>query len=1013
MIAGLSHPDDSVLHRQWLGSMTASGDPTNGDTYSAGISMGPFTLTRLQQDTLNDKLQILQVNDLRMDFLTSQWPSPWLQVSPLMLGDPNAQLCAVDIIVGSIQITEQLEFIRELMERVPSEPFPDRRARLPSILSPVPRIIFGLRTAELSARLISVSEDVPFALDIQTDGLVLSFDSIYHSLVDSSLDLDHFGVRLDFNIHGSLDPLFVSVCSNPTIRERHQQSKQHSPDRDPVCATVLSMEAIQLRGNGNALGDVVDGPFSAVTIDVSSIFSDIHCSIEAISIELWQPDVIKALSHTITNINGRRPKDSSHESYLLDSLPFGVAASLSVGRVMVFITSPELAPDDELNIFRGVACHTGFSLSYCAIHTKHARRIQSVLNRAQRRLQLLLPAEQIAKAVSASNAPSTTTDRVFFQVVFWDLALRDAISTAFAADDPYGTGDTDEYLRSHEWLHVGAAEAEIILSGQRTNGQALLGSKDSCLIHATAGNIRATLHLAQVYNLLLASRTLKSIIPTKTSRENDISIQHLSTLSVECRVTIKKIQVLWTFPIRSKLFMRATNVHCSFSSGTDIVVQWDDILLAVNVVVRRDETPKEQWEELVRLHRWQVNIRRQLKPTRFLLLGNGGRLQIPFDYVLADLILDFNVTLKSIRHLITMVSDGRFRQPSSPSVEGPKHMPHIDIRLRCLTLEAMDEDLEANLGLIWRASADAARVRTERETAFQAKVATILQTMPSSAVTEDLLSDYQFSPNHTVSIAEARERLDHVHSVSWKSAFAKAKSQQESRETASSERCVGTLKRPRPLERDIVAVNTPRSSPPMCRLLLDNMMLSLSPPSFPLDRIPDFLFVEGNGLPRDTEFTLLIPVHVKLASSSLRLSFRDYPVPLLNVPPSSTKAANVFHFEGDVVIAEEVGTSRSVQWIDCAIVAPHSGVHGASSLSIQIPKTIMPVKVYAQPNIKVTTDGVTDFAWGVSYSPATQDFMRIIDTLSHAPRDSSPAIGFWDKVRDAVKSNFDNSLMLL
>ena len=73
-------------------------------------------------------------------------------------------------------------------------------------------------------------------------------------------------------------------------------------------------------------------------------------------------------------------------------------------------------------------------------------------------------------------------------------------------------------------------------------------------------------------------------------------------------------------------------------------------------------------------------------------------------------------------------------------------------------------------------------------------------------------------------------------------------------------------------------------------------------------------------------------------------------------------------------------------------------MYGASRLAVHIPKTIMPVKSYARPTICVMTDGITDFSWGVSYGPATQDLMRVIDTLSHAPRDSSPAIGFWDKV---------------
>ena len=99
--------------------------------------------------------------------------------------------------------------------------------------------------------------------------------------------------------------------------------------------------------------------------------------------------------------------------------------------------------------------------------------------------------------------------------------------------------------------------------------------------------------------------------------------------------------------------------------------------------------------------------------------------------------------------------------------------------------------------------------------------------------------------------------------------------------------------------------------------------------------------------------------------------------------------------------------NTTVEWVDCAIVRPHSGLHGASPLYLAVPKTLMPVKTYAHPNIHVNTDGITDFAWGVSYGPVTQDIMRVVDTLSHAPRDSSPAIGFWDKVRMIFSSSAD------
>ena len=74
-------------------------------------------------------------------------------------------------------------------------------------------------------------------------------------------------------------------------------------------------------------------------------------------------------------------------------------------------------------------------------------------------------------------------------------------------------------------------------------------------------------------------------------------------------------------------------------------------------------------------------------------------------------------------------------------------------------------------------------------------------------------------------------------------------------------------------------------------------------------------------------------------------------------------------------------------------------IHGAKPMWIAVPKTMMPVKSYANPMIHIAARDVTSFAWGVSYGAATQDLTRVLETLSTAPRDSSPHLGFWDKVR--------------
>ena len=112
---------------------------------------------------------------------------------------------------------------------------------------------------------------------------------------------------------------------------------------------------------------------------------------------------------------------------------------------------------------------------------------------------------------------------------------------------------------------------------------------------------------------------------------------------------------------------------------------------------------------------------------------------------------------------------------------------------------------------------------------------------------------------------------------------------------------------------------------------------------------------------------------------------------------------NGWELDTPFIIAEELiaeNMDDTLLMVPTLIVPEDCGAKGASAFTVQVAKTIMPVKTYANPSIHVYSDDVTDFAWGLSYGPVTQDIMRVVDTLSHAPRDSSPPIGFWDKVSE-------------
>lgn len=259
--------------------------------------------------------------------------------------------------------------------------------------------------------------------------------------------------------------------------------------------------------------------------------------------------------------------------------------------------------------------------------------------------------------------------------------------------------------------------------------------------------------------------------------------------------------------------------------------------------------------------------------------------------------------------------------------------------------------------------------------------------------------EYQFNSKHSVSIEEARRRLDDVHALDWSLRLEQAKEQRDKAENFVLHKLFGTSVPTSPdALSEVMVIPQPSSDAPLLRATLENLCLTISPPSFAIDQLPEVMHTLGSGLPRDTQFSLLVPLHIHFTVSSMTASLRNYPIPLLHIPQQAEPSQISWTFDTDLIVAEEMGTDMSVDWIRCPVIEPHHSIHGEMPFSILVPKTIMPVKTYATPIIKIATPEATTFSWGVSYGPAMQDVMRILDTLSSSPRDTSPTLGFWDKV---------------
>ncbi|TCD68203.1 hypothetical protein EIP91_011375 [Steccherinum ochraceum] len=1017
-----SHPERNQLHQEWIGRSSAPEDPFSADAYALSFSIHDTSMARMGSGAVRERLQVVAIGPLNIEAVVSQWPSPWLRGPTYLSGDPNNQWLLLQITLGSIDVSEHLEVLQALLTSAEPKRPSGSTPSLPPLLSPVPRIQLSIGVGPICARLISPASlrtDKPFAIEARTKGLIANMRSHFSHHIDKHKgkhpvphDYPRLRMHLDFNL--ILERTFVNVCGS-------QWEDIPAAPGLPAGQPLLSLDEVHISATGEALGEVVEDPGMAVSIDVPSIFLDVSVATEALSVELWQPDAIGAITTVLQVVSVQRsgavvsPEYNPHPKYALDSLPSGLSISFALSRAMVFITGPDLAPGEELEISRGVASHVGIAVTYCHLQPSQKDTASYHPTHEQQRLLLSLPSLLVSKAHNRiSTVISEQSPMALIQVKAWDIAFRDALATRLVADDLFGVGDHHHHFRKQEYLNLQSIVADIVLSGHRQNGTALHGSKDNCAVAVTIAPISGTLHLANVYNALLALQTIKSLArATTASVPPRASPKPTSTLSVGVTCELSRLQLVYECPLSSKVYFRADTVFVEASPSQTIVVNWSSLVMAALLEVERDSVKHSEWEEILRLLDWRMVIQPDLNPVGIVVDGQSALIRLPFQFVLADLILNLNLSVKCVKHLLHMIPSGRFSTPPIPEAEGPKKMPDLVIRIGRLAAEAADEDIESRLALIWRAGSDSARLRLERDDAFEAKVAAIVGSGAAMTSIHGPDSDYQFSSQHSVSVGEARERLYAVHSGAWKSRFRQAHVSQHRRQESLCPKTLATLYSGNDFT---VHVNPPSSASPLFRITFDGLSLHLARPSFPLADISGFLHAQG-GLPRDTEYSLLIPMHLDLSVSSFRIALREYPLPLLNIPPHSQKDTPGLIFDTDLVIAEEMILSESgVQWVECAIVKAHRGIHGASPLSIAVPKTLNPVKTYATPIMRVTTDDVSDLSWGIGYSPAMQDFMRVVDTLSHSPRDSSPAIGFWDKLRLvfhwSVKVHFNDEVHL-
>lgn len=270
--------------------------------------------------------------------------------------------------------------------------------------------------------------------------------------------------------------------------------------------------------------------------------------------------------------------------------------------------------------------------------------------------------------------------------------------------------------------------------------------------------------------------------------------------------------------------------------------------------------------------------------------------------------------------------------------------------------------------MIFQVGRDEASHRHARDLAFEAK-RDLVAGSPDRDVATLNHQYWRFSAKANATLEQAQAALDRYNSTSWFKGYGKAHAAQRDKYPEGV---------------------------PLIQLFLRNVAVYIDVPSFD---VPKFMLDVGSQ-PFDQQYSLLLPMSLEWQMSSAKCLLRDFPMPLLNIPPRNNEPEDYsrpsWTLTTNFVIAEEASDVESLLWTS----VPYLPQVGDALRQINVSKNIMPTKTYCRPSVVINSNQMIEFiSWGTAVQPALHEVIRLFDTFTRPPADHSDKLGFWDKLR--------------
>lgn len=379
--------------------------------------------------------------------------------------------------------------------------------------------------------------------------------------------------------------------------------------------------------------------------------------------------------------------------------------------------------------------------------------------------------------------------------------------------------------------------------------------------------------------------------------------------------------------------------------------------------------------------------------------------------------------------------------------EGPKQVPRVSVRTQIFLFEIEDSSFDWKLGAIYRAGLMEQKQRLAREDVFRIKEKRLsrgtrdtsrlraqstqpgersrsrnrtsnlekrrsrsAQPAPQTGrqnsgrrqMRYDTEGKSAISNTSQLTIEQAREKLHRLNAQTWKSRIDRVLSFQKRTMHDIRAHFMGSDEIPEETEQhEPILALTQR--PGLLTIVMQDLGVTVDKPSFPMDEYPRFLHDIGKGMPHDMKYGLLLPMNLHITTGEAKFQLRDYPLPLLHVPQlanGQSPRLPSLSMQTDFVVAEEFRDIESQRDVNIVVVPKEKmGKANAEPFSVDVRRTISPVKTYSNMKFEINTSQPTKITWGTSYQPAIQDAMQAIEGFTKPPVDPSDGVGFWDKIR--------------